>query len=75
MWRACSAHVAFYGVFWTELKLLSFKYAQKVNKQKILSKYSRFILVVPKRWTRYISLKRMNFLKKIKNKKNVFIGI
>ena len=49
MWRACSAHVAFYGVFWTELKLLSFKNAQKVNKQKVLSKYSRFILVVPKR--------------------------
>ena len=54
MWRACSAHGAFYGVFWTELKLLSSKNAQIVNKQKILSKYSRFILVVPKRSTRYI---------------------
>ena len=49
MWRACSAHMAFYGVFWTELKLLSFKNAQIVNNQKILSKYSRFIFVVPKR--------------------------
>ena len=26
----------FHGVFWTELKLLSFKNAQIVNKQKIL---------------------------------------
>ena len=48
MWRASSAHMAFYGVFQTELKLLSFKNAQKVNKQKVLSKYSRFILVVLK---------------------------
>ena len=47
MWRACSAHVAFYGVFWTEF--LSFKNAQIVNKQKNRSKYSRFVFVVPKR--------------------------
>ena len=33
------------------------KKPQKLNKQKILSKYTRFLLVVPKRWTRYISVK------------------
>ena len=52
----CSAHMAFYGVFWTELKLVSFTNAQKVSKQKFLSKHLRFGYDVSK-WTRYISVK------------------
>ena len=45
--------LAFYGAFWSQLKLLSRKKTQKVNKQKFLWKNPRFILVVHMRWARW----------------------
>ena len=72
--------MALYGVFWSQLKLLSCKKAKKINKQRFRCKNSRFVLVVHIRWTRYSSMssfddiwsfpKNIDYTGKTENSKN-----
>ena len=54
--------LAFYGEFWSQLKLLPWKKPQEVKKKIFVEKNSRFVLVVWMSWTTYFSQKLLMHL-------------